>query len=383
MYDKTDLMTHPPIQPLTTDPETSPTLPGWAYTDPVLFEREKHEIFFKSWLYAGWIGDLREPGDYLTAEILGQKIAIVRGTDGTLRGFHNVCRHRAHHLLTGCGRASAIVCPYHAWTYGTDGRLRSARGLEQRPGFDPAQFTLRSIRVELLCGKLVFFNLDAEAPPLSQFSAGLEDELRTEIADFDGMERVERQPAGDGRIPPANAIIKANWKIVMDNCLECYHCRPVHPSFRQLMHMEQFKVRAHDYWATLKGEPANPGLIPASARNKTYRFWWLWPNTFIEMMPGGAHGFTIGSQVPIDIAQTGTARTDRFGLPGEPLFEPRGYGDLNLAPEDREAMEAVQNNIESLCYGQGRFSYDPEHGETSEEAVHRFQWLVASALGLV
>jgi phenylpropionate dioxygenase-like ring-hydroxylating dioxygenase large terminal subunit len=173
------------------DPARSPTLPGWAYTDPALFEREKSEIFYKSWQYAGWIGDLAEPGSYLTAQILDQHVVILRGDDGVLRGFYNVCRHRAHTLLAGCGRTKSIVCPYHAWSYGIDGSLRSARGPE---------------------------------------------------------------PA-DGRLPTSGPAINANWKIVIDNCLECYHCRPVHPAFRQLIDMDDFRVRAHAFWASLKGHP--------------------------------------------------------------------------------------------------------------------------------
>lgn len=375
-------MTDLPRAAITPDPALSPTLPGWAYTDPAIFAREKTEIFYKSWQYAGWAGDLAEPGDYLTAEVLGQHVAIIRGEDGALRGFHNVCRHRAHHLLAGCGRIKSVTCPYHAWTYRTDGSLRSARGLETSADFDASQFSLRPVRVDLLADKLVFFNLDPVATPLGVVAAGLVSELHTEIADFSSLTRVERPPPSDGRLPPANSIINANWKIVIDNCLECYHCRPVHPAFRRLIDMDEFQVREHGTWASLKGHPGDPSVIPDTARNKTYRFWWLWPNTFFEMAPGGAHGFTIGSQMPIDIARTGQGRSDRYGLPGGPLFEQRGYGDLNLVPEDRGAMESVQRNIGSLGYGQGRFSYDPHHGETSEEAVHRFHWLVARALDL-
>jgi len=95
-----------------------------------------------------------------------------------------------------------------------------------------------------------------------------------------------------------------------------------------------------------------------------------------------AHGVTVGSQVPLDIATTGAGPSHRYGLPSLPLYVPRGYADLNLVAEDRATMEAVQRNIGSLGYGEGRFSYDPAHGETSEEAVHRFHWLVARTLGL-
>jgi choline monooxygenase len=258
--------------------------------------------------------------------------------------------------------------------------VHSARGLETSEGFDAARFHLTPVRVDVLADKLVFFNLDPDAAPLEQFTAGLEQEWRSEIPDFDQLVRVERPASTDGRLPTSGTIIKANWKIVVDNCLECYHCRPVHPAFRQLLAMDDFRVRSHDYWASLKGHLQNPNAVPDTARNKNYRFWWLWPNTFLEMAPGGAHGFTVGSQMPIDISRTTQGKNDRFGVPGGPLFEPRGYGDLNLVAEDRGAMESVQRGVASLGYGAGCFSFNANHGETSEEAVHRFQWLVAKPL---
>jgi carnitine monooxygenase subunit len=367
---------------MTDDPRTSATLPGWAYTDLSVFEREKTDIFYKSWQYAGWIGEIANPGDFVTSRLIDQNVIILRAEDGSLRGFHNACRHRGHHLLQGRGRAKTIVCPYHAWTYGLDGTLRSARGLEMSEDFDISCWSLKPIRVDLLAEKLIFFNLDMSAPPLAEMAADLEAELRGEIDDFDRMLPVARPAPEDGRVPTQGPAIAANWKVVIDNCLECYHCRPVHPGFRQLIDLDDIKVRSHSHWATMKGHPRDSSVIPDTARNKTYRFWWLWPNTFIEMAPGGAHGFTVGVQMPLDIARTEPGRSDRYGIPGAPLFEPRGYGDLNLVPEDREAIEAVQRNIASLGYGEGRFSYDPNHGETSEEAVHRFQWLVATSLRL-
>ena len=125
-----DLTSTLPSTQVTADPSRSFSLPGWAYTDPDVLELEKREIFFKTWQYAGWVGDLKEAGDYITAELIDQSVIIVRGQDGALQGFHNVCQHRGHQLLTGCGKVAAITCPYHAWVYRLDGALRNARGAE-------------------------------------------------------------------------------------------------------------------------------------------------------------------------------------------------------------------------------------------------------------
>jgi choline monooxygenase len=254
--------------------------------------------------------------------------------------------------------------------------------LENTPSFADCHIHLAPVRVEVLADKFVFINFDPSAQPLAQLTGGLEHELRSEIPDFGLLEIVPRMPQADGRVPASEATYEANWKIVIENCLECYHCRSVHPSFRRLIDMEKLRVRAHDSWASMKGALADPDVVPPTARNKAYRFWWLWPNTFFEMSPGGALGVTVSSQVPIDVERTRLRTGDRYGLPGAPLFEPRGYGDLNLLAEDRAAVESVQKGIGSLGYSTGRFSFDPVHGETSEEAVHRFQFLVSRILKL-
>ena len=367
---------------LSSDPSKSPTLPGWTYTDPGIFEREKRDIFFRSWQYAGAAGDVAQPGGYLTLDVLGQQVVVVRDDEGQLRAFFNVCRHRGHHVASGCGRTSTFTCPYHAWTYALDGRLRSARGLERTPGFDAAKSSLQPVRVDVLARKWVFVNLDTTAASLASCASGLEADLQAAVPHLDDLAKVERAATDGERVPVASAPIRANWKVVVDNCLECYHCRPAHPAFRDLFDLHTFRVSMGDTWASLKGELRDPSVVGDSALNRSYGFWWLWPNTFFEMAPGGAHGVTVGSQVPLDIATTGAGPSHRYGLPSLPLYVPRGYADLNLVAEDRATMEAVQRNIGSLGYGEGRFSYDPAHGETSEEAVHRFHWLVARTLGL-
>ena len=145
-------------RPLDRDPARSPTLPSNLYTSPEVFAREREAIFFKSWHLAGHVSDLPEPGSYITAAIHDQGVFICRGKDGRLRGFYNVCAHRAHELLTGTGRARVITCPYHAWSYHLTGELRSARGAEALEGFEPKEFCLTPVKVETV-GPLVFYAL--------------------------------------------------------------------------------------------------------------------------------------------------------------------------------------------------------------------------------
>jgi nitrite reductase/ring-hydroxylating ferredoxin subunit len=359
-------------------------LPPWTYHDPAFFEREKREIFFKSWQYAGWVGQLANPGDYLTAQILDQGVFILRTEAGELRGYHNVCRHRAHTLLEGRGRVSRIVCPLHAWSYRLDGELATARGAEKQPGFDCASLRLRPVRVEVFAGKFVFFNLDPDARPLAEIAAGLAEELAREVVDFDQMHRVELVgPEGHREAREAHyAPIRANWKVYTDICLECFHCRPLHPEFSRIIDLDSVRVYGGEHWSAKVGGLVEPSPVPATARNRKWGLWWLWPNTYFDMMPGGAHGLTVGRTLPVDAVTVVQPQCDRYAAPGTPAFEDRGYGDIGALEEDAAAMEAVQRGLASTGFEFAHLNIDPQEGETNEAPLRRFHELVAQATGL-
>ncbi len=359
------------------EPGRSMTLPGWAYTDPAVLESEKREIFWKSWNYAGAIDELREAGDYVTARILDQSVIVIRGKDGALRGFYNVCQHRAHELLRGRGRAKVVTCPYHAWSFSTDGSLRTARGAEKSEGFRPEDFALKEVRVEVFADRFVFYNLDPDAVPLAQQAPDLEAELRSEIPAFDRLQLTDN--AWD-------STVKANWKVVVDNYLECYHCRPSHPAFADLVDMKSYQIHATGIWSSQKGalgrldNKAYP--VQPDAEVQISRFWWLWPTTSFNVLPGAA-GVGVFCMQPG--AETGETRQwgQRFALPGAGVDKARQtYGNEVLGPEDIALCESVQRGLGSRGYTAGRFVYDPAGGETNEAAVHHFHRLVADTLGM-
>src|SRR5262245_37024280 len=144
------------------DPERSWTLPKSYYIDPEIYEREKDLIFARAWNFACHKSQVAEPGAYATCMVTDQNIVVMRGHDGQLRAFYNVCSHRAHELVKGCGKANIITCPYHAWTYHSDGRLRTAIGQKRVDGFEANEFALRAVKVEEYCD-FIFVNLDANA----------------------------------------------------------------------------------------------------------------------------------------------------------------------------------------------------------------------------
>ena len=192
------------------------TLPARCFTDADIYEREMERIFRHIWQPIGHSADITQPGDYLTGQVAGQDVFVVRGRDGTLRGFFNVCQHRGHRLLKGQGNLKvAITCPYHAWAYGLDGNLRAAPNAENVPGFDPTRVCLNGVAVEEV-GNLVLVNLDTETPSFDAMFPGVKDELHEFAPRLSELEFSHR----------TTAELACNWKVAIENYAECYHCAP-------------------------------------------------------------------------------------------------------------------------------------------------------------
>ncbi|MGA2045458.1 MAG: aromatic ring-hydroxylating dioxygenase subunit alpha [Roseiarcus sp.] len=195
------------------------------YNSPAAFRRDVERLFLRHWILAGHASLAPKPGDYFLHEMAGESLIVLRGNDGALRAFANVCRHRGSRIcLSEQGHASVLVCPYHAWAYNLDGSLRSARHMPA--GFDKRRFGLKPVACEVIEG-LVFLSL-AEAP-LSL------DVARAAI-------RAAYGPYGwaDAKVAHRQTYpIAANWKLAVENYLECYHCTPAHPEYSRLHALEQ------------------------------------------------------------------------------------------------------------------------------------------------
>ena len=357
------------------DPALSETLPGPAYTSEENLAAEREKLFFRTWHYAGAASGLTNPGDYLTTRLLDQSVLVMRGRDGALRGFYNVCQHRAHELLEGNGNARVIVCPYHAWSYHDDGRLYRARGAERQPGFVPGQFCLKPVRVEVFAEKFVFFNLDSAAPRLADIAGDLAADIMAETPDFARLEPVS--PA-----PPYP--IQANWKVVLDNFLECYHCGPAHPAFVDLIDMGCYRTTVAGLWSKQKGRLARPDNMAypvAGDANPMTVFWFLWPATTFGFLPG-APSLSVTATTPVAAGST-LRRFHNFAVPGSvPDAAKCAYGQSVLVPEDIAICESVQRGLASRGYRTGCFVHDPEGRHTTEAAVHHFHQLYRVAMGL-
>lgn len=351
------------------DASQSYTMPARIYHDPQFLEHEHHQVFWKSWIFVGHASELKQPGDYITAEFTGQRLYVIRTQDGELKSFFNVCQHRGHSLLRGKGKAKKpIVCPYHAWSYGHDGKLIVAPNCSHVEGFDKSEFDIPAIRVEDF-GGFVFVNLDPDARSMDEVYPGARDVLATFCGDTTNLS--------------ANRVvefdIKGNWKNVADNLLECYHCSTAHKAFVDLVKMDTYKVELHDYWSIQHGECRNNNSAYDFAAGEDDRFMtlYLWPNAAFVGLPA-ARGINVFTFHPLNAELT--HQDFIYFHPGGEVSPTENasfeYFEKVLGPEDVGLVEDVQVGLHSLGYHQGRIMVDQERSQVSEHALHHFQNLV-------
>jgi choline monooxygenase len=354
------------------DPARSQSLRAEAYVDPRWYAFEREAIFARSWRWVCHVEKLRAPGRFVTTEIAGRPVCVVRDRDGVLRAFYNVCKHRAHHLLEGEGQTTRIMCPYHAWTYDLTGQLVRAPHTESLTDFDPRAICLDAVQVEEFCG-FVYVNLDPEAAPLAEQSGDLAAEIThwaPDVADLTFGHRLTYD-------------IRSNWKNVVDNFLECYHCPTAHKDFCSLVDMDTYKVTTHGIYSSHMAEAgngANTAYDVSNAAVRTHAVWWLWPTTCLMRYPGRS------SMIVLNIIPAGPERTletyDFYLETPEPDAAEREairYLDEVLQAEDIAIVESVQKGMATPAFQQGRIVHDPEGSGKSEHAVHHFHGLVLDA----
>lgn len=197
------------------------TMPQPFYSDADIFQRDMERLFHRMWLYAGHVSQVRRTGDFFLSRIGTEEILVIRGADGVIRAFFNVCRHRGSRVcLESSGHAERLVCPYHAWVYHTDGTLAAARSMPD--DFDRKTHGLHPCAVRVLEG-LIFISLASEPPDFGV----VERDLRPYLKPY-GLDRARICHTETTRVP-------ANWKLLMENYFECYHCVPAHPQFASVM----------------------------------------------------------------------------------------------------------------------------------------------------
>src|SRR6266702_110789 len=207
------------------------TLPGRYYYDPAIYDREQELIFSQMWVCAGRADEIADPGAYQVVTVGRESIIVVRSRAGVLRAFLNVCRHRGARL---CSEATgqlkgSIQCHYHAWTYGLDGRLIGAPNVMSHEQFDRTAFGLLPVALDTWEG-FIWLNLSDNPPSAaSQLNPLI-------IHRFGNLERFARYGIGELKVGKSISYeIQANWKLLLENFMECYHCGPMHPELCDLL----------------------------------------------------------------------------------------------------------------------------------------------------
>ncbi|MFI9454960.1 aromatic ring-hydroxylating dioxygenase subunit alpha [Amycolatopsis sp. NPDC052450] len=208
-----------------------PTLGGGYYTDPAIFAAEQEKIFERQWFCAVRAADLPFAGDFRTVRAGRESVIVSRGRDGGLRAFLNVCRHRGARLCTEeSGTVKrAFQCPYHAWTYGLDGKLIAAPNLANLRDIDRAEYGLHAVLLREWLG-YAWVCLAADPP---SFEAGVEGAVRERLGDLESIERYGLDRLSVGR--RITYDVKANWKLIVENFMECYHCATIHPELTEVL----------------------------------------------------------------------------------------------------------------------------------------------------
>jgi choline monooxygenase len=359
------LPTHPPqVAP---DIAQAWTLPAEWYINPEVLELEKAKIFSRSWQVVGHRSQAAAPGDYFTCELVGEPLLIVRHTDGRLRGFYNVCRHRAGPPAEGCGSRRVFRCGYHGWTYDLAGALIRAPEYEGLQDFNPCDFSLKPVRVEEWFN-VIFVNLDADASPLDEPLAELRPQA--ERFDFAAMKLAERRTYD----------MKCNWKTYVDNYLEGYHLPNVHPGLNRELDYGAYVVEPYErhvrQWSPIRGaQPgdAAPRRYQESREDLTTDYFWIFPNWMLNCYPDNV---SLNIVLPVDVEQT--LAIFEWYLPAaavgsEAARKSVAFSD-EIQLEDIKICETVQKNLHSRSYQRGRFSVKQEKG------VHAFHRMYAAAI---
>ena len=324
------------------------------YVDPGVFETERQSIFRRSWQMLGPASRLEQPGDYLAVDVAGWKLFAMRGRDGVLRGFHNVCRHRGARLLPeGRGKTQVLRCPYHQWVYEQNGALRQAPWFGEDPCFKLADWPLEQAQLAQWRG-LLFIAIEPRVELIEQLG-----DLPGEVAGYP----IETFVAAEER----RFTMKSNWKTYTDNFVEGYHIPGIHPGFMKVIDFANFETVALEGMVRMTS-PQKDGSIYGG------KWLWMWPNWTLSVFPGGMNTSRIN---PTSVGTTDLIYDFYFAdLSPESEASRRNTVEVNcgIVREDFGICEHTQNNYASGAYKPGPLS--PRH----EQSVAYFQDMVRRAV---
>ena len=331
------------------------TIPAPWYVDPRIAELETQTVFSKTWQMIGRIDQVEKAGQFVSAFVAGEPVVAVRGNDGVLRAFYNVCRHHAAAVVTEpCGQAQLLHCPYHGWNYGLDGSLKGMPEFDGVKNFERQQNGLVPVRAEIW-EKFVFVNLDPHAESLASFLGGL----------------VKRAaPLGLAKLNFFDTRaydIACNWKVFVDNYLDGgYHVPHLHKGLSSVLDYKEYTIENEDRYC-LQSSPmvSSEDDAATGATRKGDRAWYFWqyPNLMINCYQGYMDTNLV---IPVDVDHCRVIFDFYFDDVSEAHRE---YNQQSVAvgarvqDEDLGICEDVQRGLKSRAYGAGRLSVRREAGE--------------------
>jgi len=342
------------------------TIPAPWYVDARIAELERQTVFSRTWQVMGRVDQVEKPGQFVTATVAGEPLVAVRGNDGVLRAFYNVCRHHAAAVVTEpWGQTSILHCPYHGWNYGLDGALKGMPEFEGVKNFERKNNGLVPVKVETW-EQFVFVNLDADAAPLKTFLGGL----------------VKRAaPLGLSKLHYYTSHtydIHCNWKVFVDNYLDGgYHVPHLHKGLNSVLDYKRYKIENEDRYCLQSSPVVSSDEHTATGttrRGDRAWYFWLHPNFMFNHYEGYLDTNLV---IPVNVDHCRVIFDYYFSDVSETA---RAYNEQSVAvgnqvqDEDLGICEAVQRGLKSRSYGAGRLSVRREAGE------HLFHQLLASDL---
>ena len=333
------------------EPRATETLPYRWYVDPAVAAAERDQIFRRSWQYAGHTGELDGPGSLFPTQAGGLPLVVTLDREGELGAFLNVCRHRGTILVDEPQRRGTIQCPYHAWTYGLDGALRAAPRSSDEPGFEPEGLGLVPAAVDTW-GPFVFVNPDPDAPPLAEALGDLPAVAASGGLDVDAL-RFHHRVRYD---------IESNWKIALENYLECYHCQLNHPDLARVIDPQAQRQEVAGPRLS-QFPPLRPGgSAPYELREDDLdaQYHLLFPAMKFNVNPGRPN-LSIGPVWPTAPDRTSAWFDYFFGEDvDEAWIEEMLAFDYQVGDEDTALVEAVQRGAGSGALPHGRLLANTE-----------------------
>lgn len=349
--------------------EAGRTLGRSWYLDREVYEAEREAVFQRSWQYVAHAGELARPGDHVVAPVGDFTVLVTRGQDGVLRAFHNTCQHRGHELVACSGNATALRCPYHAWTYGLDGRLVGAPHMRRQPGFDPGAVRLHELAVDTWeC--FVFVSCDPAPPSLAEWLGPLAERTAAMGLDFAALQPFRR----------IEYDVAANWKIVVENSLECYHCHVAHPELVDLLDMDLFVQEISENGVAMGGPVAQDVKREVSAGAgydypdggvREGQYLYTWPSFYFLVYPGPGNVSNLRFY-PRGVDRTLVVREFYFS---DAVAEPDrvSLSDFvdNIQNQDTGLCESVQRGLRAGGFTEGTLQLVNNVGEYGPHQFYR------------